>query len=187
MPACRVGLSGPGRWTSVRTVDALAGPFLAAALLLVVAGGAKLADPLPLVRALRSARLPAPVLLVRAAAAAEVGLGLAALLTGSRATAAGVALSYAGFTGFVLLARARGGVLASCGCFGREDTPPTTAHVVVTGALAVGAGAVAVRPLGPLADLLPASPGAGLPLLLATAALAATAYLVLAVLPLVRA
>lgn len=168
-------------------MDALAGPFLAAAVLLVAAGGAKLADPLPLVRALRSARLPAPASAVRAVAGAEVGLGLTALLTGARAAAVGVALSYAAFTGFVLLARRRGGVLASCGCFGKTDTPPTTTHVVVTAALAAVAGAVAVRPLGPVPDLLAGSPLGGLALLLATAAVAATGYLVLAVLPLVRA
>lgn len=168
-------------------MDALAGPFLAAAVLLVAAGGAKLADPLPLVRALRSARLPAPASAVRAVAGAEVGLGLTALLTGARAAAVGVALSYAAFTGFVLLARRRGGVLASCGCFGKADTPPTTTHVVVTAALAAVAGAVAVRPLGPVPDLLAGSPLGGLALLLATAAVAATGYLVLAVLPLVRA
>ena len=168
-------------------MDALAGPFLAAAVLLVAAGGAKLADPLPLVRALRSARLPAPASAVRAVAGAEVGLGLTALLTGARAAGVGVALSYAAFTGFVLLARRRGGVLASCGCFGKTDTPPTTTHVVVTAALAAVAGAVAVRPLGPVPDLLAGSPLGGLALLLATAAVAATGYLVLAVLPLVRA
>ena len=168
-------------------MDALAGPFLAAAVLLVAAGASKLAEPLPLVRALRSARLPAPASAVRAVAGAEVGLGLTALLTGARAAALGVALSYAAFTGFVLLARRRGGVLASCGCFGKADTPPTTTHVVVTAALAGVAGAVAVRPLGPVPDLLAGSPLGGFALLLATAAVAATGYLVLAVLPLVRA
>ena len=110
-----------------------------------------------------------------------------ALTTGSRAAAAGVALSYAAFTGFVLLARHRGGVLASCGCFGKTDTPPTSTHVVVTAALAGVAGVVAVRPLGPVPDLLAGSPLGGLALVVATVAVAATAYLVLAVLPLVRA
>jgi len=167
-------------------VDALAGPFLAAALLLVAAGGAKLADPLPLVRALRSARLPAPVGAVRGVAGVEVALGLAAVATGARAAAVGVGLSYAAFTGFVLLARHRGGVLASCGCFGKADTPPTTTHVVVTAALSAVAAVVAVRPLGPVPELLAGSPMGGLALIVATAAVAATAYLVLAVLPLVR-
>jgi len=167
-------------------MDALAGPYLASAALLVAAGGAKLIDPLPLVRALRSARLPAPRHVVRVVAAVEVAIGAAAVLLGSRGAAVAVTVSYAAFTAFVLVARHRGGVLASCGCFGKTDTPPTTTHVVVTGALAVVAAAVAVRPLGTLGDLLAGQPGAGLPLLAAAAAVAVTAYLVLALLPLVQ-
>jgi hypothetical protein len=58
---------------------------------------------------------------------------------------------------------------------------------VVTAGFAVVAGAVAVRPYGSLPDLLAGSPWSGLPLLLATGAVAATAYLVLAVLPLLKA
>ena len=168
-------------------MDALAGPYLASAALLVVAGGAKLVDPAPLVRALRSVGLPAPRLAVRAGAAGEVALGLAAALTGSALAAAGVALSYAAFTAFVLVALRRGGVLASCGCFGKADTPPTRTHVAVTAAFAGVAAAVAVRPIGPLPDLLAAQPGSGVPLLVAAAAVAGTAYLVLAVLPLLQA
>jgi hypothetical protein len=168
-------------------MDALAGPYLASAALLVAAGGAKTVDPLPLVRALRSSGLPAPVLLVRAGAVAEVAVGLLAAATGSAAAAAGVALSYAAFTGFVVVALVRGGVLASCGCFGKADTPPTRTHVAVTAGFALVAAAVALRPVGPLPDLLAAQPGAGVPLLLAAAAVAATAYLVLALLPLLQA
>ncbi len=168
-------------------MDALAGPYLASAALLVVAGGAKLLDPLPLVRALRSVGLPAPQLLVRAVAAAELAVGLLAIGTGARWAAIGVALSYAGFTAFVLLALRRGGVLASCGCFGRADTPPTRTHVAVTGALAAVATAVAAQPLAGLGGLLAAQPGSGVPLLVATAAVAATAYLVLALLPMLTA
>ena len=168
-------------------MDALAGPYLASAALLVVAGAAKLLDPLPLVRALRSAGLPqrtaAAAPLVRVAAAGEVGLGLLAVVSGSALAAAGVALSYAAFTVFVLVALRRGGVLASCGCFGKADTPPTAGHGVVTGALAVVAGVVAVRPLDGLGALLTGSPGGGLPLLVVTAAVAVTCYLTLALLP----
>lgn len=167
-------------------MDALAGPYLAAAVLLAAAGGAKLRDPLPLVRALRSARLPASPGLVRALAGVELVLGTTAVLLGSRTTALLVCLSYVAFTAFVLLVQRRGGVLASCGCFGRSDTPPTAAHVAVTAALAAVAAAVCARPLGPLPVLLDASPAAGAPLVLATAAVAASAYLVLALLPLLR-
>jgi hypothetical protein len=164
-------------------MDALAGPYLASAALLVAAGGAKVVDPLPLMRALMSVGRRTPRRLVQLAAAAEAGLGVAAVLTGSAVAAAGVALSYAVFTAFVLVALRRGGVLASCGCFGKVDTPPTATHVAVTGALAVVAAAVAVRPIGPLPELLAASPWNGLPLLVGSAAVAVTAYLVLALLP----
>src|SRR5687768_2284910 len=170
-------------------MDALAGPYLASAALLVAAGAAKVRDPLPLMRALVSAGVPSrPVLapLVRVGAAVEIVLGLLAIATGSALAAAGVALSYLAFTGFVLLALRRGGVLASCGCFGKADTPPTGLHVAVTGALAVVAGVVAARPLGALPDLLASSPWNGLPLLLASAAVAVTTYLVLSLLPLLR-
>lgn len=168
-------------------MDVLAGPYLAAAALLVAAGGAKLLDPLPLVRALRSVGLPASGGLVRVGAAAELLLGLSAAGTGARLPAAGVALSYAAFSAFVLVALRRGGVLASCGCFGKADTPPTATHVAVTVGLAAVAAAVAVRPLGALPDLLAAQPGRGVPLLVATGAVAVTAYLVLALLPLLKA
>lgn len=168
-------------------MDVLAGPFLAAAALLVAAGGSKLIAPSSTVRALRSARLPGSAALVRLLAGAEVVLGLVAIAFGSRPAAALVALSYAAFTGFVLLALARGGVLASCGCFGKADTPATRTHVAVTGGLAAVAAVVAVRPVGPLPDLLADQAAAGVPLLVATVAVAATAYLALALLPLLRA
>ena len=164
-------------------MDALAGPYLASAALLVAAGASKVLDPMPLMRALMSVGLQVPRRLVQLGALGEVALGVLAIVTGSRLAAAGVAFSYAVFTGFVLVALRRGGVLASCGCFGKVDTPPTATHVVVTGTLAAVAAAVAVRPLGPVTDLLADSPWNGLPLLLATAAVAATTYLVLALLP----
>jgi len=38
--------------------------------------------------------------------------------------------------------------LKSCGCFGKEDTPPTTGHLVLNVAAAVVAGIVALGPGG---------------------------------------
>lgn len=124
----------------------LSAPFLAAVALLVGAGVPKLRDPMPLVRALRSTGLPAGRSVVRGIAAAEVGLGLWAAARPSALTAALVCAAYLVFTGFVALALQRGGVLGSCGCFGKADTPPTRSHLVVTAGLAVLAGAVAVSP-----------------------------------------
>jgi hypothetical protein len=162
--------------------DLLAGPFLAAGGLLVVAGLPKLRDPLPLVRALRTTGLPASGPLVRALALAEVVLGVAAVVAPGRVTAALVAVAYAGFTAFVVLAVRRGGVLASCGCFGRPDTPPTRAHLVLTGGATATSAALAISPPGP-GVWSAAAPASSAALFGFAALLAALAYLVLAVLP----
>jgi hypothetical protein len=157
------------------------GPFLAAAGLLVLAGVPKLKDPMPLVRALRSAELPASRALVRILAAVEILVGVSAVVHPGRVTAAGVSASYLVFTAFVALTLRRGGVLGSCGCFGQPDTPPTRAHLVVTAFLALTSGALVLSP--------PAGPvwGSVTPELVALAGFAALvgwlAYLVMAVLP----
>jgi hypothetical protein len=161
-------------------MDPLAAPYLAAGLLLVAAGIAKTREPLSLTRALRSAGVPvrAPLLArwVRVLAALEAAVGLAAVGHPSAVTAALVAASYAGFTAFVLRALVSGSPLASCGCFGKADTPPTAGHAVVTAVLAVCAGLVAARPFGPVP---------GVALVVVTAVLAYLLYVALAVLPLV--
>ena len=54
-----------------------------------------------------------------------------------RATGWRSRLSYLAFTAFVITARLKGGVLASCGCFGKADTPPTWLHAAVTAGLAL--------------------------------------------------
>ena len=78
-----------------------------------------------------------------------------------------MALSYVGFAGFVTLARARGGPLASCGCFGTPDTPATRTHVIVTLAFAASAGVVAASGLSAwLSTLLAGQPWHGVPLAL---------------------
>jgi hypothetical protein len=160
-------------------MDAVTAPYLAAGLLLVAAGAGKTFEPLSLVRALRAAglRVRAPLLArwVRVLAAAEAGVGLAALVHPSRVAAGLVALSYFGFTAFVLRALRSGSPLASCGCFGKTDTPPTPGHAFVTALLAVAAGLIAVDPTTRL----------DAPLLVVSAVLAYACYLALAVLPLV--
>ncbi|MBK5307076.1 MAG: hypothetical protein JJD92_10345 [Frankiaceae bacterium] len=160
-------------------MEAASAPYLAGALLLIVAGVAKVHEPLSLVRALRAAglRVRAPLLArwVRIGAALEALLGLAALVHPGRIVALGVALSYAGFSVFVLRALRSGSPLASCGCFGKTDTPPTPGHVAVTAALAVAALVVA-RGSAPAVDL---------PLAVVSAVLAYVTYVALAVLPLI--
>jgi hypothetical protein len=130
-----------------------AGPFLAAAGLLVVAGVPKLADPLPLVRALLAAGMPGSRGLVRGVAAAEVAVGLWAVIAPGRVVALVVAAAYTGFTAFIARVLARDGILGSCGCFGKPDTPATRTHLVLTACAAVTALLVAWDP--------PASPWSG--------------------------
>ncbi|HEY3534847.1 MAG TPA: MauE/DoxX family redox-associated membrane protein [Pedococcus sp.] len=129
--------------------DLAAGPFLAAAGLLVVAGLPKAADPLPLVRALRAAGMPAPRHLVRGFALGEVAVGLWALAAPGRVGAGLVAAAYLVFTAFVARVLARGGVLGSCGCFGKADTPATRTHLALTTTAAlVALGATLDPPRG---------------------------------------
>jgi len=120
-------------------------PVLVGCLLLVVAGALKLRRPDSTVGALRSVGLPASAPGARALGAGEVALGTAAALVGHPVLLALLAAAYAGFTAFVARALASGGSVASCGCVGRPDTPPTVTHLVVTTGLAVSAAVAAVQ------------------------------------------
>jgi len=167
----------------------LIGPYLAACLLLVGAGVAKAWRPDDTARALvpllGSASPAAVRLAVRVAAGAEAVLGACAMVWPAPGTASLVAASYAGFAGFVLHARRRGGALATCGCFGRADTPPTRLHVVVDLSLAGAALSVALRASdgGWLPVLLARQPWHGLPLVLTAAVCAWLVFHALSTLP----
>lgn len=127
-------------------VDVAVPVALAGAALLVIAGLPKLARPDDSARGLKSVGWPSGAPVVRALAGIEVIAGLA-VLSGVTAMAriglVAVALLYAGFTVFVLVALRRGGVVESCGCFGRADLPPTRSHAVATGLVAAGAAGMA--------------------------------------------
>lgn len=137
---CRSGRT-PG--TTVLAVQPLTAPVLVAAGLLVAGGAPKVLRPDPARLALRSVGLRVPGRLVRVGGAAEAVVGVVALVGGGRVAVALLAASYAGFTAFLALALRRGGVVSSCGCVGRADTPPTVPHAVLTGLLAVLAAAAA--------------------------------------------
>jgi hypothetical protein len=143
-------------------MPALTGPLLAAAALLAVAGAQKVVDPAMTVGALRALRLPSAPLLVRAGAAAELVLGVVAITAGGAVPWGLVAASYLAFATFVVLALRRGTMVGSCGCFGREDTPPHPVHVALDLGLAAVAGAAAVLGTGAPVDAVTARPGIGL-------------------------
>jgi hypothetical protein len=142
----------------------LAGPYAVAALLLGVAGIAKVVRPAPARRALINLGLPVPISVIRAGAGAEACLAGAALATGNRVVAAGVAASFLAFTAFVAVAIVRPTTVGDCGCFGGAESPPTFLHLTINAAftlVAVLASATGVRSLFTEVRL---RPGLGVPL-----------------------
>jgi len=110
--------------------------------LLVVAGVAKVVEPEFTDGALRATGLPSGVGIVRVLGMAEVMAGIAGLVFGG-SLAAPAALFYAGFSLFTGNALRRDVPIQSCGCFGREDTPPSFIHLVFNVIATVTLGIVA--------------------------------------------
>jgi hypothetical protein len=164
-------------------VEGIVGPFFIASALLALAGGAKLARPEPTSGALKSVGLPGNRTIAQAMGAAEVLLGAVALVVGGVVPAIAVAAAYLGFAGFVAIALRAGGAVASCGCFGTEDSPPTMVHLVlnlIAAATAIGAAAAGI---GGVPEVLADQPAFGIPFLGFLLIGTWFAYLALSVLP----
>jgi hypothetical protein len=118
---------------------------------------------------------------VRIGAILEATLGAVALFFPRPLASALVAASYALFVAVVVYAKSRGGALATCGCFGRPDTPATTVHVAVNVVLCAAAVVVALRPPGTTSfiGMLQHQPWLGLPLLFVSAVGVWVTYLAL--------
>lgn len=163
---------------------ALAGPYVASAALLGLAGVAKLNRPTDTAGAMRAAgmlrslSIRSQERLVRAGAVGEVFVAIAALAAPGPVPCALVATSYAAFTVFVVLALRKGWPLASCGCFGRRDTPPALSHALLDGAAAAVAIAWALTGPGSVPAAFAHQPAGGAPLALASAVTCLLAYLV---------
>jgi hypothetical protein len=117
--------------------QALTPPFLVAALVLCVAGVAKLRAPRRAMGAL---------------AVGEVGLGAACLVHPTRPEALALSVVYMAFTVVAVVLRRR---RLSCGCFGENDFPVSLAHVIASellGSLALAAAIAGPRGLGWLAE-----------------------------------
>jgi Methylamine utilisation protein MauE len=147
----------------------------------VVAGAAKTVRPGDTSRAVAAAVRLRPSLvqpIVRSVAAVEMLVGIAGIVRPSPLTASLIAGSYLGFAAFVGVTSARGGPLASCGCFGTPDTPATRTHVVVDLVLAASAAAVASTvPAEWLPRLLARETWSGIPLVLLSLLCAWLAFL----------
>jgi hypothetical protein len=164
-------------------VNAAAGPFTIAALLLVAGGIAKAIAPRDTANALREVGLPGAPLLVRAGGAIEATIGAYAIATADLASALLVAASYLAFAAFVGVALHRGTPIATCGCFGKADTPPSVVHLGVNLGAAAAAIALAVDPGDGIADIVGDQPLAGVPYLFLVGVGTYVAFLALTLLP----
>ncbi len=125
-------------------MDALVALHAAAALLLLVAGLAKVARPAPTTELLSTLGLPERPLITVAIGAVESTVGIVALAVGGPLAAIATGALYLGFVVVVWRAMAAGAT--SCGCFGRVDAPPSWVHVAGNALLAaVSFGAAAGR------------------------------------------
>ncbi len=100
-----------------------------ALVLLAASGVSKALDPDPTRGALKAARLPSSSPAVVLLGVVEVLAAIVGIVIGGWWLAP-AAILYLGFSGFTFAA-VRGRIpVQSCGCFGREDTPPTALHIV---------------------------------------------------------
>lgn len=140
-------------------------------------------DPEPTRGALGATRLPAATAVAMTLGVWEIVAGAIALAFGGPVGGGLLALTYLGFAGFVGFALARDLPIQSCGCFGRDDTPPTWLHVAVN--LSAGAAGIwiAVTGTGDLLVTLGDQPLAGIPYLGFVGVGVYALYLLLAELP----
>jgi uncharacterized membrane protein YphA (DoxX/SURF4 family) len=123
--------------------DVLTAPVAVAALVVVVAGLAKLRSPAPAVAALRELGMPANRVAVRVFAAAEIALGVFVLVNPGGIAAIALASCYALFAALaLLLARRR----AACGCFGEGDFPASGLQALISSVLAAACAAAVIWP-----------------------------------------
>jgi hypothetical protein len=168
-------------------VSPTAGIVFAAALLIALAGVAKITRPAATQVALRTAGLPSSRPAAQLLGVVEVAIAVVALAVAGTAGAALVAASYLGFAAFSaqLLRRSRG--TASCGCFGGDDAPVTRLHVWLNAVLAAAALLSLADPAPPIWEAAADTPWAGVPFVLLVLALAWLLLVALTVLPSVLA
>lgn len=117
--------------------------------LLGAAGVAKMVEPAYTAGALAASGLPSMIWIVRLLGMAEIMAAFSGLVFGGL-PALPAAVFYAGFSIFTIGALRRDTPLQSCGCFGREETPPSVAHVVFNIVAAAALAAVVVSDLRPI-------------------------------------
>jgi methylamine utilization protein MauE len=156
--------------------------FWVACALLIIAGAAKLRSPAAAVGALRTAGLRTPAVGVRLLGAAEIAIGAFAVARPSVASAATVAVLYAGFALFVLrLLHSRDP--APCGCFGAAGPEVSRMHPGLNVAACAVATASALAPPPGIGWVLRQDPLLALSLAVGMAGAAFAAFLAFTALP----
>lgn len=161
----------------------LAGPVFAAALLVAVAGAAKVARPASARVALRAAGLPSAAAMVRALGLVELVLAGTVLFVAGRVGGALVAAAYLAFAAFAAHLAHHSRRAVPCGCFGSSSAPVGRLHVVLNLAIAAVGLAAMADPPDRLTDVVVATPWAGVPFLGFTAVLAGLLLVAFTVLP----
>lgn len=159
--------------------------LVAAALLLLVAGAAKLRTPDPaaaMIRRMWRIRPASGRVGARAVAVIELATAVAVLATGSRAAAIALAVCYLVLT-VVAVRLALGAERTACGCFGAADGAVGPAHVTLDlAALAVAVWA-SIRAPGTAAALFDHGALVGVTACAQAGLLAALGYLSITALP----
>lgn len=151
----------------------------AAALLLLVAGLAKVARPAPTADLLATLGLPPRRELTIGIGIGEALVGLLALVIGGPVLAAATGALYVGFVLVVWRALAAGAT--SCGCFGRVDAPPSWIHILGNSVFAA-VSFVAIAGDAPV-DVMDTQPAGGAGFVLLVGVIAGLALVVFTALP----
>lgn len=109
-------------------MDVVVALHVAAALLLIVAGVAKMARPVPTTELLVSFGLPEVPAAVVVIGVVESAVGVLALVVGGPLLAAATGVLYLVFLAAAWRALVTGA--PTCGCFGRANSPPSWLHIV---------------------------------------------------------
>lgn len=160
-------------------MDVVVALHAAAALLVLVAGSAKLVKPAPTTELLTTLGVPARRELTLGVGALEAGVGIAALAVGGPVFAAATGVLYIGFVVVVWRAIAAGAT--SCGCFGRVDAPPSWVHVAGNAAFA-GLSFVAIAGDTPV-EVMDTQPAGGVGFVLLVGVVAGLALVAFTALP----
>jgi uncharacterized protein YjeT (DUF2065 family) len=161
----------------------VAGPFFAISLIIVLSGALKLVAPSVAEEALATLGLPVPAQLVRLIGVAEMALGVAAIVVAGWELAVAVAFAYFCFAVVAETLRRTSDKVASCGCFGSADTPPSLVHTGVNIASIFVAVLAIVWPVDDIVSVLKDQPLGGLVFVVFVALVTYLVFLVFTALP----